>query len=45
MKGAKTLGWSAEKLANEHGVSLALVEFREKVLGIRLGREGLAIAE
>jgi hypothetical protein len=39
IKGAKTLGWSAEKVANDHGVSLQLVEFREKVLGIKLSRE------
>ena len=45
MKGAVTLGWSAEKMANDDGVSLALVGLREKILGIRLKREGLAFAE
>ena len=39
IKGAKTLGWTAEKVAKDHGVSLKLVEFREKILGIKLNRE------
>jgi hypothetical protein len=39
MKGAKTLGWTVEKIAQDHGVSTQLVKFREKVLGIRLNRE------
>jgi IrrE N-terminal-like domain len=45
MKGAKTLGWTAEKVANDHGVSLKLVEFREKVLRIKLNREAMSFAE
>jgi transcriptional regulator with XRE-family HTH domain len=38
LKGAKTLGWSLERTAQEHGVSVDLVKFREKVSGIRLER-------
>jgi hypothetical protein len=45
IKGAKTLGWTAEKVANDHGVSLQPVEFREKVLGIKLKREDASFAE
>jgi len=45
IKGAKTLGWTAEKVANDHGVSLKLVEFREKVLHIKLNREAMSFTE
>jgi hypothetical protein len=45
IKGAKTLGWTAEKVATEHGVSLELVEFREKILGIKLNRNDLFFGE
>jgi hypothetical protein len=44
IKGAKTLGWTAEKVARDHGVSMQLVEFREKILGIKLDRESPAEA-
>jgi hypothetical protein len=36
MKGALTLGLNAAAIADEHLVSVDLVHFREKVLGIRL---------
>jgi hypothetical protein len=39
IKGAKTLGWTVQKVAKEHGVSEELVEFRENITGIRLPRE------
>jgi hypothetical protein len=45
MKGARTLGWTVEKIAKDHGVSIQLVEFSEKVLGIRLNRESLSFTE
>src|SRR5438445_3106972 len=38
MKGARTLGLSIEEVADKHGVSVDLVVFREKILGIRLER-------
>lgn len=45
MKGARTLGHTAEQVAQDHGVSMQLVEFREKVTGVHLVREGLALIE
>lgn len=36
IKGAKTLGLSRDTLAERHGVSVELVGFREKVVGVRL---------
>ncbi len=45
MKGAKTLGWTIEKVATDHGVSIQLVEFREKILGIKLKRAVSVFAE
>ena len=38
MKGARTLGLTVEDVAEKHGVSVDLVLFRERVLGIRLER-------
>lgn len=44
MRGAKTLGWSQQRLAEAHGVSVQLVEFRQKVTGVRLFSEYEAFA-
>jgi Zn-dependent peptidase ImmA (M78 family) len=37
LKGARTLGKTTEQVAEEHGVSVALVKFRTNTLGIKLG--------
>lgn len=39
LKGARTLGKTVEVVAEEHGVSVALVRFRGNVLGIKLSCE------
>jgi len=39
IKGAKTLGLTIQVFADRQGVSVRLVEFREKVVGIRLSRD------
>ncbi len=41
IKGAKTLGLPIKVVADRHGVSVHLVEFREKVVGIKLARTDL----
>ncbi len=38
IKGAKTMGLTIQVVADKHGVSVELVQFREKVVGIKLPR-------
>ena len=36
LKGARSLGWTVTKVAEDHRISIALVKFRENIVGIKL---------